>query len=365
MAEREYAKNALFQQIIGGSGAEFAANETEAALRALASGISISPAGIITLTQPPVFSAASLTNIPTSTSIGGLPLSTLVAGDLLVATGASALARLADVAAGSVLASGGVGVAPAWASAPTFSAANLTNLATVQSSTSTGTQHNFAQTAARHLVLRLNNASLLTITGFIAGMDGDIIDVVSIGAGQVDFPHAQGSSAANQLTNCATSAATSLAAGSGTGRYVYDGTTARWRLVAHEQGAWITPAYAAGDFTASGAMTWTVDAGDVRLYRYWLKGRTEIVAWALELTSVGGTPGGQLKFKIPGGFTSASLEFTNAMMYRDNGGAYTASVAYAATAGTTISLYTAGFAQNWTASTNLTGSYGEMAIEVT
>lgn len=40
------------------------------------------------------------------------------AGDLAVATGAGAFARLAAVAVGSVLVSNGVGVAPAWAAAP-------------------------------------------------------------------------------------------------------------------------------------------------------------------------------------------------------------------------------------------------------
>lgn len=45
---------------------------------------------------------------------GGTGLTSYAVGDLLYATGATTLARLADVATGNVLRSGGVGVAPAW-----------------------------------------------------------------------------------------------------------------------------------------------------------------------------------------------------------------------------------------------------------
>jgi hypothetical protein len=95
-------------------------------------------------------------------------------------------------------------------------------------------------------VLRCNNATALTITGFSAGYDGQRIFVQSIGAGQVDLSHqAAGSTAANRLINYATVANSSLAAGVGVAEYVYDATTARWRLVAFQQGAWIayTPTF--------------------------------------------------------------------------------------------------------------------------
>jgi len=50
---------------------------------------------------------------------GGTGLTTYAVGDLLYASGAAALSRLADVAAGSYLRSGGVGAAPVW-STPTL-----------------------------------------------------------------------------------------------------------------------------------------------------------------------------------------------------------------------------------------------------
>lgn len=51
---------------------------------------------------------------------GGTNLTSYAVGDLLYASGATALAKLADVAAGAVLVSGGVGVAPAWSATPTL-----------------------------------------------------------------------------------------------------------------------------------------------------------------------------------------------------------------------------------------------------
>jgi hypothetical protein len=113
------------------------------------------------------------------------------------------------------------------------------------------------------------------------------------------------SSAANRLINYATSASTSLAAGVGTAQYVYDGTTARWRLVAHEQGAPITATYSALNFTAS-AGTWTVDSGDITTLTYLLRGRELTVRFRIENTDVSATPTDLLIGTAAwGGFTAA------------------------------------------------------------
>lgn len=56
---------------------------------------------------------------PVAAPYGGTGQNTYVVGDLLYASAANALARLADVASGSFLRSGGVGVAPGW-SATTY-----------------------------------------------------------------------------------------------------------------------------------------------------------------------------------------------------------------------------------------------------
>lgn len=89
-------------------------------------------AGAITATPPTnaraVGVASSSTVIALDSHLGNALPSSFVIGDLLYASSTTALARLADVATGSVLASGGVGVAPAWSASPAISGANITAL---------------------------------------------------------------------------------------------------------------------------------------------------------------------------------------------------------------------------------------------
>jgi hypothetical protein len=78
----------------------------------------------------PAWSAApSLTSLTLSTPLaagsGGTGLASYAIGDLLYASGAAALSKLADVATGQVLVSGGVGVAPAWSAAPSLTSLTL------------------------------------------------------------------------------------------------------------------------------------------------------------------------------------------------------------------------------------------------
>lgn len=56
---------------------------------------------------------------------GGTGLASYAVGDLIYASGATTLAKLADVATGSVFVSGGVGVAPAWSASPTLTTVTL------------------------------------------------------------------------------------------------------------------------------------------------------------------------------------------------------------------------------------------------
>lgn len=55
---------------------------------------------------------------------GGTGFTSYAVGDLLYADTTTTLAKLADVAVGSVLISGGIGVAPSWGAVPPSSAAN-------------------------------------------------------------------------------------------------------------------------------------------------------------------------------------------------------------------------------------------------
>ncbi len=99
--------------------------------------------------------------------------------------------------------------------------------ATTQTTTSTGSVNNFAATSARRLVLYANNATALTLTGLAAGMDGDEIQLIAIGAGTVTLNSLDGSSTAgNQIV---TPAATNITVKTAT--LVYDVASTKWRVL--------------------------------------------------------------------------------------------------------------------------------------
>lgn len=126
-------------------------------------------------------------------------------------------------------------------------------------------------------------------------------------------------------------------------------------------GAWTTPAYAAGDFTASGSMTWTVQAGDVSTYAYAILGKIMIVSLYLVTTTIGGTPSNALIIKIPGSKT-ATKTTANPVYILDNGGG-AAGYCYV-TAGTTLIVCKRTDGANFTASTNLTSIFGQLVFEI-
>jgi len=230
--------------------------------------------------------------------------------------------------------------------------------------TTTGTQTALAIPAGTgDLLIRANNATLLTVQGMAAGVDGQRLTIESVGAGQVDFAHQHASAtAANRLINFATVGLTSLAAGSGVAVFVYDGTTARWRLVAHEQGEWITPPYNAADFTAQ-AGTWTVDAGDLPTFRYRLSGRRLMVQYSIELTTISTTPY-SLNFAIPGGHLSLNQSLVASVVVYDNGAAGQGGKAFTPGAGGSTVRISKTNDLTFAASTNITSVYGTAEFEV-
>ena len=105
-------KGFLTAALSGSGNLELSSIEVEF-LRRLGLTLTIGNTGIITLSQAPVFSLASLTGTLAAAN-GGTGIASYTIGDLLYASGATALAKLADVATGNVLLAGGVGVAPAY-----------------------------------------------------------------------------------------------------------------------------------------------------------------------------------------------------------------------------------------------------------
>lgn len=118
-------------------------------------------------------------------------------------------------------------------------------------------------------------------------------------------------------------------------------------------GEWNTVTYAAGDYTGSGSLTWTVDSGDVANSRYTDIGTTMIWSLGLTNTSTGGTASTELRVTLPGSRT-VSATTTGACAGIDNG--TEVAPVWTATAGNSyVSFFRTIGGANWSnASTNAT-----------
>lgn len=212
--------------------------------------------------------------------------------------------------------------------------------------------------------IRMNNATLATIRGLKAGKAGQKVTIISVGAGIVEFAHQNaGSVAANRLINFATSAPTRLAAGVGTATYQYDDVTDRWRLIEHNQGAFITQTYNAGNFTGGGGMAWGVDAGDQTTYAYYLIGRKLSVILWLITTSVTAPLGQNLIAAIPGGYVCTQNTMGTSGDNTDAGVYSNPILLTCAASGTVINIFKPSLAL-WTASVNATQVRASLDISV-
>lgn len=111
-------------------------------------------------------------------------------------------------------------------------------------------------------------------------------------------------------------------------------------------GEWTSAAYAAGNFTGSGAMTWGVDAADQVDLAIAQIGKTVLMAWRIDSTDVAGVADNTLFITIPGGLTAAKLSI-GVLLYSDAGGAFQNGVAQAVGGDTRIWLLKSPVA-NWT-----------------
>ena len=115
----------ISKPVVGGSGITITEGNGNTAIAAINSGtitsISAGTPGAQTGTSGLTFSVNPITSTgnialatPVAATIGGTGQTTYTTGDLLYASSSSALSKLADVATGNALISGGVGVAPSW-----------------------------------------------------------------------------------------------------------------------------------------------------------------------------------------------------------------------------------------------------------
>lgn len=226
--------------------------------------------------------------------------------------------------------------------------------------TNTGAVNNWAPGVDGHTFTRWAGTSDATFSGCAGGQAGLLHVVRNTGTKVGYFLHASGlSSAANQFANSATSGPTPIAPG-GWIAHRHDGSV--WQLVAHQQGALITPTYAGGNFTGS-AGSWTVDAGDVGCYAYKLEGRRLTVWFQLATTSVA-SAGAGLNIALPAGFVAvAGKTIILPFFYNDNGGVTTVGQSQVDPSGVIIRLLKIGFA-NWANATNTTAVFGMVDVEV-
>jgi hypothetical protein len=132
-------------------------------------------------------------------------------------------------------------------------------------------------------------------------------------------------------------------------------------IVASTPSAWVTPTFAAGDFTAGGAMTWTVASGDVTTYAYRLDGKTMTVVFHIATSSVSGGDF-RLQIAIPASRTAAK-RISNPILANDNG-SFAIGYCEVAASGAVITCFKSPSATNWSASTDASAVQGQITFEV-
>jgi hypothetical protein len=153
--------------------------------------------------------------------------------------------------------------------------------------------------------LYIENTGVLRVEGIKAGYHGQRLRILAAQTGQVDFVNMSLVAApADRLTNLVANGATSIVGYGGWVDYEYDAIRKYWRLMGHEQGGWITPAFNAADWTGNGGMTWTVPAGVVAKNAvYWLKGKTLFVQVMVSGGVIAGAGSNPLiQRTMPGGY---------------------------------------------------------------
>jgi hypothetical protein len=233
----------------------------------------------------------------------------------------------------------------------------------VQTTTLTGAQHDFGLTyPGVDTTLVCNNASLLTLDGIAGGVDGQLLTIVTANA-RVDLPHqGTGSAAGNRLIN-QVSGTTPLSA-NGNAVYQWQAIANAWRLVTYEQGAWITPPYAASLYTANTG-SWTVEAGDVGTHLYRLVGKALHLQIYLATTSVAAPLPLELRVALPNGFTCSNYLYVPTLTYFETTVWTIGYVVMAAGAAYLVLRKDPTAATTWAAATNATSLSASATIALT
>lgn len=126
--------------------------------------------------------------------------------------------------------------------------------------------------------------------------------------------------------------------------------------------AWITPTFSAGNFTASGSMTWTVASGDIVTNAYQVIGKTLIWNIDINTSTIGGTPSDELRIAIPASLVSQKA-MGNFGFRITQAGTPVHAYAYTSASGTTVNIKRLDDA-SLSASTDGTRVSGQIMIEI-
>jgi hypothetical protein len=132
-------------------------------------------------------------------------------------------------------------------------------------------------------------------------------------------------------------------------------------LSALEYVPWTTPGFSAGDYTAGGSMTWTVEAGDVVVCAYNIMGKKMTVSLYVAASTIGGTPNINLRRVIPASKTATKTMRAPAGVY-DNS-VWGPGFFQTSAGGTYIDIYTI-TAGNFTVGTSTCYLYGQIEFEI-
>ena len=124
---------------------------------------------------------------------------------------------------------------------------------------------------------------------------------------------------------------------------------------------WKTRPFVASNYTASGAMVWSVAAGDIGSETWMLVGRTMTFTFVISNTTVGGVPDYALRIALPVGFRATSLARANIRI--KNNGAFVWGYC-TTTAGATYLSCILSNAVNFFAATDATSVEGQLTFEV-
>jgi hypothetical protein len=127
-------------------------------------------------------------------------------------------------------------------------------------------------------------------------------------------------------------------------------------------GTWQTRAYAGGNYTANGSMTWGVDSGDIVKEAFRRFEKSLIFQFNFGTTTVGGTPNTDLEILLPLGLIASGVN--NGWLYYIENATHGQGLIQISASGTKIRLLKNSFA-NWTALTNLVTVIGRVELETT